>query len=188
MNDSSDNPAHSPTPSPRTALSVIGIFSALVVALLFWLIYFQEPAAGTSLTLPWLPGVNALFNAISASCVTAGIVCIKRGGTRAHAAFMSGATLASAAFLAGYLTHHYLHGDTRFLAEGALRYLYFFILITHVLLSIVVFPMVLATLTFAACKQFDWHKRIARYTYPLWLYVSVTGILIYVFLRLLNPA
>lgn len=136
----------------------------------------------------FLPGFNALCNAISATFVAIGIVFIRRGYKRAHGYAMLAATAASAAFLAGYLLHHSLNGDTKFLNEGAIRWLYFAILISHILLSIVVLPMVFSVLYFAATRKWVLHKTLARYTYPVWLYVSITGVLIFIFLRVLNVA
>ena len=101
---------------------------------------------------------------------------------------MATAFAASSLFLIGYIIHHTVHGDTKFLTTGWLRPTYFFILITHVVLSIVVLPMVLTTLFFAATKRWSAHRALARWTWPLWLYVSVTGVLVFVFLRLLNTA
>ena len=91
------------------------------------------------------------------------------------------ATLTSAAFLVGYLTHHSLHGDTAFTGTGAVRIVYFTILISHIVLSGVALPLILNTLSFAALKRFDAHRWIAKWTYPIWLYVSITGVLIWFF-------
>ena len=95
---------------------------------------------------------------------------------------------ASSLFLIGYIIHHTVHGDTRFLTEGWLRPVYFFILVSHIILSIAVLPLVLTTFYFAACRRWSAHKALARWTYPIWLYVSVTGILVFLFLRYLNAA
>jgi putative membrane protein len=171
--------------SNRLAITLITIISAIAVAFLFWLIYGVE-SVGDASAWGFLPATNACFNAISASCVLTGLVFIKKGSKRAHGICMLLAFLASSLFLIGYIIHHTLHGDTRFLTTGWLRPTYFFILITHVVLSIVVLPMVLTTFFFAAAKRWSAHRTLAQWTYPVWLYVSITGVIVYIFLRHLN--
>lgn len=171
----------------RQAISAILVVSAAAIAFLFWIIYGVETSAGSS-KWAFLPATNALFNALSATALVTGIVHIRRGKKRAHGISMATAFAASALFLVGYVIHHTVHGDTQFLTTGWLRPTYFFILITHVVLSIVVLPMVLTTLFLAAMRRWPAHRALARWTWPLWLYVSVTGVLVFVFLRLLNTA
>ncbi len=168
------------------AIIVICLLSALAVAGLFWLIYGFGGVATEAEAFNYLPAMNAFFNACSATLVTLGIIKIKAGEKRAHGFFMAAATFASILFLAGYLLHHSLHGDTRFLREGFLRPVYFFILITHIILAAVVLPMVLSTLYFAYARRWVAHRRLARLTYPVWIYVSITGVLVFIFLRVLN--
>jgi putative membrane protein len=167
---------------------IVFIFLASLAAiiLLFWLIYGVESSTATADTLAFLPATNALFNAISASALLAGIYFIRQGNKVAHGFSMATALLASVMFLIGYITHHALHGDTRFLGTGLLRTTYFFILISHILLSVAVLPMVLLTFFFAVSKRWSAHRAIARWTWPAWLYVSVTGVLVFIFLRFLN--
>ncbi len=164
----------------------IFLASLSAIALLFWLIYGVESSSATAQTMAFLPATNAFFNAISACCLLAGIYFIREGNKVAHGISMATAFCASVMFLIGYIAHHALHGDTRFLGTGLLRPTYFFILISHILLSVVVLPMVLLTFFFAASKKWSTHRAIARWTWPAWLYVSVTGVLIFVFLRFLN--
>ncbi|MDP0498996.1 MAG: DUF420 domain-containing protein [Verrucomicrobiota bacterium JB022] len=163
------------------------VLSVLIVAFLFWLIYAFELKEAT-FTLPWLPSFNAACNALSTLLVAAGIQRIYAHDKRGHGYLMAGATAVSGAFLVGYLLHHTLHGDTRYLGTGLLRPLYFVILITHIIMATLTLPLVTTTLSFAALRRFDAHRRIARWTYPCWLYVSITGVVVYVFLRWLNPA
>jgi putative membrane protein len=101
---------------------------------------------------------------------------------------MVGALVASALFLVCYLVYHYVHGDTKFTGVGAIRTVYFVILVSHILLSAVAFPLALSTVWFASRARFGTHRRIARVTFPLWLYVSVTGVLIFFLLRGSPPA
>ncbi|MFP4283295.1 MAG: DUF420 domain-containing protein [Opitutales bacterium] len=169
-------------------LTVINlVLSGAILTFLLWLIYAFELEDGVG-RLSWLPHFNAACNAASATAVACGVVLIRRRRKRAHAVAMITATLASAAFLVGYLVHHTVQGDTRFLGTGFIRPVYFFILITHVVLAAVALPLILNTLSFAALRRFEVHRRIARWTYPVWLYVSITGVLVWFFLRVLYPA
>lgn len=163
--------------------------SLAALALLFWLIYGYEASVdATREKFAWLPSFNAACNGLSTLFVINGLYWIRRGRPRLHGSFMALALLASAAFLAGYILHHSLNGDTLFLTEGWLRPVYFSILVSHILLSMVALPLVLITVFFAAFKRWPKHRKIARWTYPIWLYVSITGVLIFYFLHYLNRA
>lgn len=161
------------------------VISAAAIGLLFWLIYGVE-TSGDSSKWGFLPATNAFFNACSATAVVVGLVHIRNGRKRAHGISMTVALTASALFLVGYIIHHTVHGDTKFLTQGWLRPTYFFVLITHIVLSIAVLPMVLTTVFFAATRRWSFHRRLARWTFPIWLYVSITGVMVFVFLRFLN--
>ena len=126
-----------------------------------------------------LPTLNALLNAACAILLTLGYRAIRRGDVARHKACMGLAFLTSILFLASYLTYHALHGSTRFPGAGWVRPLYFAILISHTILAVVIVPLVLRTLYLALRGRFDAHRRIARWTLPLWLYVSVTGVVVY---------
>jgi len=169
----------------RKAVGIILLISAVAIAVLFWLIYGVETGSSAD-QWAFLPATNAFFNAISASALLCGIYQIRRGNKRAHGISMGAAFAASTLFLVGYIVHHTVHGDTKFLGSGWLRPTYFAILISHIFLSIAVLPMVLTTLYFAAAQRWSAHRALARWTWPLWLYVSVTGVLVFVFLRFLN--
>lgn len=171
--------------SRKAIAPVIGI-SAVILAFLFWLIYFQKPAESEANWIAGLPTLIAIFNALSACCLALGLVAIKRGFRSIHIAMMITATVSSALFLVTYIIRHHYAGDTRFLAEGIIRPVYFTILISHIVLSVVVVPLILLTLWFAIRKYYENHKRIARWTFPIWMYVSVTGILVYLILRNFN--
>lgn len=131
------------------------------------------------ISLEGLPAVNACFNGASASCLVLGYVFIRRGNRRVHRAFMLAALAASTLFLVGYLTYHAQVGTTRFLGEGVWRPIYFSILTSHTILAAAVVPLAAITLFRAHKGLFDRHRRVARWTLPVWLYVSVTGVLIY---------
>jgi uncharacterized membrane protein YozB (DUF420 family) len=134
-----------------------------------------------------LPTVDAALNATSAVLLTLGYVFIRRGNIRAHKTCMLAAVGTSSVFLACYLTYHYFHGTTRFTGQGGLRPLYFAILISHTVLAAAIVPLVVTTLYRALRGRFELHRRIARWTLPTWLYVSVTGVVVYWMLYHLCP-
>lgn len=134
-----------------------------------------------------LPGLNAILNSTSAVLLIAGRIFIARGRRSAHRACMIGAVSVSVLFLVSYVTYHSLHGSTRFLGEGWIRTVYFAILGTHTVLAALIVPLVLITLRRGLKEDFLRHRKIARWTFPLWLYVSVTGVIVYLMLYQLYP-
>ena len=135
-----------------------------------------------------LPAINASFNATATFFIIAGLICIKLGRKRAHVACMMTALTASAAFLVGYLAHQYHKGEPmKFTGEGTIRTVYYVMLWSHMVLAAVNLPMIIATVVPAARQRFDKHKRLAKWTVPIWLYVSITGILVYFFLYVWYP-
>jgi putative membrane protein len=126
-----------------------------------------------------LPALNATLNALSAVFLTAGYILIRRGKWTLHKRCMLAALVTSAVFLVSYLTYHYNIGSKPFTGQGPIRALYFTILITHVLLAFTVLPLALTTVARGLWSQFDRHVRVARWTLPVWMYVSVTGVLVY---------
>ena len=126
-----------------------------------------------------LPALNAMLNAASALCLAAGYLCIRAGKVGVHAGCMVGAFAVSTLFLTSYLFYHAQVGSVRFLGTGWTRPVYFAILSTHTVLAAVIVPLILRTLFLASRKRFDAHAAIARLTLPLWLYVSVTGVVVY---------
>jgi len=139
------------------------------------------------LELSHLPKINACLNGLSAVFLTMGFIFIKRKKISAHRTCMTGAFVVSTLFLASYLYYHFHAGATRFMGQGWVRPVYFSILISHTILAVVVVPLILTTLAFAIRGQFDRHARLARWTWPIWMYVSLTGILVYVILYHLFP-
>jgi putative membrane protein len=158
-------------------------FAALALAFLVWLLFVAVPAGQGPAWVALLPASDAFCNAASALCAIAGFVAIRRGRRRGHRALMLAALAWSAVFLAGYVVFHHFRGDTHFAGHGWIRAFYLGLLISHVLLSFVVLPLLLATVAFAGLNVFEKHRRLARWTLPLWLYVSVTGVVVYFFLR-----
>ena len=134
-----------------------------------------------------LPALNAFFNVVSAALLAAGYAQIRRGRVRLHRNLMQTAFAVSVLFLISYLTYHYNVGAISFRGEGWVRPLYFFILITHIILAALVPVLALITLYRAWRGQFARHRRMARWTLPIWLYVSVTGVLVYLFLYQFFP-
>ncbi len=126
-----------------------------------------------------LPTLNATLNLIAAAFLAAGYVWIRRGDTRRHKVCMLCACAASAAFLASYLIYHWQVGSVPFTRQGWIRPVYFSILISHIVLAAAIVPLVALTLMRALRGTFERHRRIARWTWPLWMYVSVTGVAIY---------
>ena len=129
--------------------------------------------------LSLFPPINASLNAASASFLVAGFILIRRKAVSAHRLCMLAACAASTLFLASYLYYHSRHGATPFPGQGVSRFLYFSILISHSLLAVVIAPLIFTTLFWALKGRFDRHRHLARITLPLWLYVSVTGVVVY---------
>lgn len=128
-----------------------------------------------------IPALNAILNSIATALIVSGLVCIKRGNEKAHRSFMTAALFMSVLFLAGYVFHKWaVNWQNRPIgAEGAIRGIYLVMLLTHVLLAMAIVPLVLRTFFLAIKGRYESHKRWARWTYPIWLYVSVTGVLVY---------
>jgi uncharacterized membrane protein YozB (DUF420 family) len=134
-----------------------------------------------------LPTLNATLNGLSALLLAGGFLCIRRRKVAAHRACMLSACITSALFLASYLVYHFQVGSVRFAGQGWVRPAYFTILFSHTVLAAAVVPLVLLTLGRALRGRFDRHARLARFTLPVWLYVSVTGVIIYMMLYHLFP-
>lgn len=172
-------------PSYRTPVSVVlGIIAVSATASLFlaWLVYFHSPTdvAGTHLT--FLPALNAVLNTCCTIALLFGLHFIRRRAITAHRNSMFTAFVFSSLFLVTYITNHAMHGDMRFLGQGTIRPIYFALLISHIFLSVVALPMILITFFLSLTGRFPAHRRLARWTYPIWLYVSVTGIVVYAML------
>ncbi len=126
-----------------------------------------------------LPGINASLNSISALLLAIGYILIRRGRVAAHRFCMLSAFATSTLFLLSYLTYHFQVGSVPYEGQGWVRPLYFSILISHIILAAAIVPLALVTLVRAVRGKFERHKRIARWTLPIWLYVSVTGVIVY---------
>jgi uncharacterized membrane protein YozB (DUF420 family) len=135
-----------------------------------------------------LPHLNAVLNAASGLLLVIGFIFIRRKRIRPHLACMVAALCTSTLFLISYLTYHYFHGTTRFTGQGLVRALYLTILGTHTILAVAVLPFIFITVYKALSGQFHKHMRVARWTFPIWLYVSITGVIVYLMLYRLYPA
>lgn len=181
--------ASPPSPSSDRAFYVFNaVISVAALSFLSWLLLFHRGVEGTSVNLRFLPAVNACLNGTAAALLVAGWVAIKRQRPDVHRYLMVSAFAASALFLVGYLAYHAVHGDTKYGGEGALRTVYLLVLASHVLLSIGVVPMCLAAFYFAWKKEFSRHTKVTRILHPVWLYVSVTGVVVFLMLRPYYPA
>jgi putative membrane protein len=134
----------------------------------------------------YLPSLNASLNTLSAVLLLLGFWRIRRKDIAGHRRFMISAFVTSTAFLVSYLTYHYLAGSRGFLGEGGIRYFYFTILISHSVLAAALLPLVLITLWRGLQRRYVSHRVIARWTFPIWVYVSVTGVLVYLMLYQLS--
>ena len=169
----------------RAALAAILAISGAATAFLFWLIYIH-PAAASSSQYAFLPAMNAVFNGLAAIALLIGFTFIRARRIAAHRASMITAFAFSTLFLVGYIAHHALHGDVRYPLHAAYRTFYLWLLASHILLAVVTLPLVLVTFFFSLTGRFPQHRKVARWTFPLWLYVSITGVITYAMLRLAN--
>lgn len=165
------------------AMIIIFIVSILAFLFLVWLLYFKETADTVEDWVYRLPALNATFNSISTLLLILGFREIKRRQFDKHMKYMLGAFAASTLFLVSYVIYHNFVGHTPFPGQGLIRPIYFFILITHIILSAAVVPLILTSFFFAFSGKFKSHRKLSRFTFPIWLYVSVTGVMIFFILR-----
>ncbi len=176
-----------PTSASRSgagaAITAILLISAAASLFLFWLIYIH-PAAASSAQFAFLPALNAILNGMAAVALLIGYTFIRARQIERHRAAMISAFVFSTLFLVSYILHHYLHGDIYYPPHAAFRTFYLWLLASHIILATVALPLILTTFFFSLTGRIPQHRRIARWTLPLWLYVSVTGVVTYVMLRL----
>ena len=170
--------------SVARAIGVILLVSTLAFLFLVWLIWFRD--TGDAVSGSWvmrLPALNALLNSTSTVLIILAYVAVKRRQYIRHMKLMLTAFLTSSLFLISYLVYHNFAGDTQFPGQGLIRPVYFTILISHIVLSAFVLPLVLTSFYFAWSGKFKTHRKLSRWTLPVWLYVSVTGVVIYLILN-----
>ena len=168
--------------TPPGVVATILAVSALASAGLVWLVYFHAPADVSGTHLAFLPALNALLNGSSAVALCVGFAFVRQQRIAAHRTAMFTAFVFSTLFLVSYITNHALHGDMRFHGEGDVRPFYFTLLISHIGLSMIALPLILVTFFLSLTGRFPIHKKVARWTFPIWLYVSVTGVVVYAML------
>jgi len=166
------------------AIATIVAVSIAATLSLFWLIYLHPAPDMSNVRFAFLPPLNAVMNGLSATALLIGFTFIRSRRIAAHRASMTTAFVFSTLFLVGYIVHHALHGDVHYPVHAAYRSVYLPLLASHILLAVIALPMVLVTFFFSLSGRFPQHRRVARWTFPLWLYVSVTGVITYVMLRL----
>lgn len=156
---------------------VLSIAIPVVVAILFG-VKLKDYGINVE-PLTFLPPIYATINALTALVLILGVVAIKKGNRKVHERMMQLAICFSVVFLVMYVAYHMTSDSTPYGGEGWMRPVYFFILISHILLSIAIIPLVLVTYVKALAQRFDKHKKIAKITFPLWLYVAITGVVVY---------
>lgn len=167
----------------RTFFAWNAVVSTAAVGLIAYLLLGRETGPDGTIDLSFMPAVNATCNALASCCLVAGYLAIRRKAVQVHRLCMVSALALSAVFLVGYLSYHYVHGDTKYQGTGPLRAIYLAVLLTHILLSITVLPGALTAVYLAQTRQFERHRRWNRVFLPIWLYVSVTGVVIFLMLR-----
>lgn len=165
------------------AIGLILLVSILAFLFLVWLIYFKEASETNASWVDQLPALNALLNSASTVLIVSGFVAIKQKKYVTHMKLMLTAFITSSLFLISYLIYHNFVGHTLFPGEGWIRPVYFTILISHIILSAFVVPLVLTSYYFAFSGKFKTHRKVSMWTFPVWLYVSVTGVLIFFILN-----
>jgi len=165
--------------TPAATIAAIVAASAVASAFICWLVYFHAPSDVAGTHLLFLPATNAGLNALSTIALLAGFTYIRGREIAKHRAAMLTAFFFSSIFLVSYLVNFSLHGETKFPRGNPLWNVYWPILASHIVLSTIALPIVLITFFFSLTGRFPQHRRIARWTFPIWLYVSVTGVVVY---------
>ncbi|CAA9255221.1 MAG: Terminal oxidase biogenesis protein CtaM, putative heme A, heme O chaperone [uncultured Adhaeribacter sp.] len=163
----------------RTYLIIIAVLSVAVPLLVSFLLFKPQTGKLGDVDVTFLPKLHALLNSLTALALLTGYYFVRNKNIRGHRFAMVTAFVLSAFFLISYVTYHYQAAPTRFGGEGTLKLVYYVILITHIVLAAVIVPLVLLSIYFAVSEQIPRHRRIARWTFPIWLYVAVTGVVVY---------
>jgi putative membrane protein len=161
----------------KTPIILVSIIIPVAVVLLFS-IRLKDFGINVA-PLSFLPPIYATINGITAALLVSAVVAIKKGNRAIHEKLMTSAIVCSVVFLLMYVAYHMTADPTKFGGEGAIKYVYYFLLLTHIALSVTIIPLVLFTYVKALAGQFDNHKKLAKITFPLWLYVAVTGVIVY---------
>ena len=163
-------------------IPIIVVISILVPLVVLYLIYIPQRYNLVGDNIQFMPLFHAILNGTTAVLITIGFIFIKRKDTKTHRFCMLTAFILSSIFLISYLISKIGSEPATYGGEGLMRFVYFFTLITHIVLAPVIIPMALLSIYWALTGKFAKHKKIVKYTYPLWLYVAVTGVLVYLFM------
>ena len=165
--------------TPPSVIAAIVAISAVASLFLAWLVYVHAPTDAAHKNLSFLPGVNAILNSLCTIALLIGLYFIRHRQIIKHRNSMFTAFIFSSAFLVSYITNHALHGDSHFNRLSPWWPFYWKLLASHIILSVIALPMILITFFLSLTGRFPAHKRLARYTFPIWLYVSATGVIVY---------
>jgi putative membrane protein len=178
---STENPNYRTPPSVIWTIILISVAASLFLS---WLVYFHQPVDVAGTHLAFLPALNATLNALCTIFLLRGFRHIRSFNITAHRNSMFGAFLVSSLFLVSYIVNHRLHGETLFPPNHPVaRFIYLWILLTpHILLAVVALPLILITFFLSLTGRFPAHRKLARYTFPIWLYVSISGVVVYAML------
>lgn len=155
------------------------IVASIIIPVLVAILYFMPKSSQIGEEVMFLPKLNAILNGTTSVLLVLALLAIKNKKIELHRNLMFAAIILSVLFLLSYVTYHTLAESTHFGGEGTIKYVYYFILLSHILLAVIIVPLVLISFTRALSGKFDKHKKIARITLPLWLYVTVTGVIVY---------
>jgi putative membrane protein len=176
------NPASVFATPLHVVVTIIGV-SAVASAFLFWLVYKHQPSDAAQTHFLFLPALNAGLNALCTIALLIGFRHIWQGRILKHRNAMFAAFFFSSLFLVSYIANHALHGESHFHGTGTIHWIFIYILlIPHITLAVLALPMILITFFFSLSGRIPWHRRIAKYTFPVWLYVSATGVIVYALL------
>lgn len=174
------------TRNDKLFLPLIGGLSIAVPLIVAALIFLVQPKEDVVQDFSFLPMMNAVINSTVSVLLVLGVVFIRQKKIPLHRTMMISAFVLSTIFLLSYVIYHYVSGDREYTREGTIRYVYYFVLASHILLSIAVVPLALLSIYRGTTNQIAKHKRLVRWTFPIWLYVSVTGVIVYLMAHVYN--
>lgn len=163
----------------RNYTLLVAILTVVIVGLVAILFFLPAYDGEIGFDVKLLPLLNAIFNSFTFLSLVVALIAIKRKNIKMHRSFIGLAFLSTTLFLVSYVTYHYLTESTKYGGEGLLRGIYFFVLLTHIVLAVVVVPLALLSAVRGMTNQVEKHRKIAKWTMPIWLYVSLTGVIVY---------
>ncbi len=163
----------------KRMMLLIAVLSVLIPVVVGGLFFLDKTTANSSVDVSFQPPLHAILNSLTAIALIVGYINIRKGNIKIHRGAMLTAFGLSAVFLVSYVTYHFLGERTIYGGDGALKYIYYFVLLTHIVLAVVIVPLVLLSVYFGITNQLSRHRRISKWTFPIWLYVAITGVLVY---------